>query len=367
MTLNTHALRTAVFGVATQWLLAAVMLILQIVVNSTSLCAVRGTESAADLFLVPYPHSTDCRTPQKGRRVCWGSCKDGGRPCYNATALEQLIANGLSHLNAKTKERHLWLLTGDLQNHAPVLEKMPLILTLGGKRSAAPGTTNIIIPPPVLEPEYQPARLRHTNFTRQRKLSLFVMAGMVSGIRRDVISLLNKTGSIGNLPLEAIAMIDRRNLAYGPQVVWQKYRDSIFCPVLKGDLPYQKRFFDVALSGCLPVVIASASSVSGQDSWWSPGAEPWYLTHPFAKRNSSEQDRDHFVDYQSFVVTVREGHMNIVKTLEDLMKTPDTIKEMQVALAAAAPMLSYSVGGGVGDAFDTMLGHVEEYLDTLPP
>ena len=54
MTLNTHALRTAVFGVATQWLLAAVMLILQIVVNSTSLCAVRGTESAADTNTVKY-------------------------------------------------------------------------------------------------------------------------------------------------------------------------------------------------------------------------------------------------------------------------------------------------------------------------
>jgi len=34
---------------------------------------------------------------------------------------------------------------------------------------------------------------------------------------------------------------------------YDKYRNSIFCPILPGDMPFARRVFDVMFHGCLPV------------------------------------------------------------------------------------------------------------------
>ena len=73
--------------------------------------------------------------------------------------------------------------------------------------------------------------------------------GLVSQIRKDVYAQLENSPKMGGLPVEIHKINGHRHFTLSAQDKWAKYQDSYFCPVLKGDLPYQKRFFDVAMSG----------------------------------------------------------------------------------------------------------------------
>jgi hypothetical protein len=43
------------------------------------------------------------------------------------------MLSGLEHLNEETKKRHLFLLSGDTENHFKVFTSMPLYVSLGGQ------------------------------------------------------------------------------------------------------------------------------------------------------------------------------------------------------------------------------------------
>lgn len=90
----------------------------------------------ADIFVVPFPHSSMCRYPQ---RAIWEGCR--GRNNFssvNSPQKIQAMVEGLQHLNNETKKFHLFLLTGDTGNHFPFLLDMPLYVSLGqyGKRDS---------------------------------------------------------------------------------------------------------------------------------------------------------------------------------------------------------------------------------------
>ena len=152
----------------------------------------------ADIFLVPYPHASHCRSPDEnaGWRHCegidWRSSWD--------------LVKSLPYFNEKTKNRHLFLLTQDLGNNHKLLEDMPLYVTLGGSKNPhhdhepPPNVTNIVIPPPITEPEYQPSTLAKRNWTEQRNYSLYMNAGLISPDRKVFADILNHVKSIGGLP-----------------------------------------------------------------------------------------------------------------------------------------------------------------------
>jgi len=78
------------------------------------------------------------------------------------------------------------------------------------------------------------------------------------------------------------------------------YKHSVFCPVLPGDSPPQKRFFDVIIMGCIPVVLAFETDMTSQSktSWHSPGGFPVEFSYPFAKHSNSIGTESE-IDYDS--------------------------------------------------------------------
>ncbi len=317
----------------------------------------------ADIFVVPFPHSSICRTYF---RQCWGKCscsRDGGR---EKKRVEKMIKS-LKYLNDDTKKFHLFLLTGDTENHVDALTSMPLYVSLGGQDFK--GSTNIVIPPANTEPGYQPSALAKFDWTRPRKTAVFMNFGVVNDVRRDAFSVLEKTPFIAGLPVEVHEIIEHRHFVLSAQETWQKYRDSYFCPILQGDLPYQKRFYDVVAAGCIPVVVASASRDNNpHKSWFKQGSLGYNVTYPFAYSNFThtieDKQRLGLVDYSEFVVEVDSVH-SIVPVIESLLKNDaEAILGMQTAIGKVAKKFVYGLGDDMftpGDAFDTMLIQLEEY------
>ncbi len=130
----------------------------------------------------------------------------------------------------------------------------------------------------------------------------------------------------------------------------------------RGDLPAQKRFFEVILSGCIPVVMAHRRAKNRrtgeyepcETSYFSPGA-PLSMVYPWARESFGERHPDMGVDYSQLVVefdAVDCGVDCIPKTLEKLMEDPVALREKQYSLARYARLFSYGMG-------DDALRHVD--------
>lgn len=236
-----------------------------------------------------------------------------------------------------------------------VLTDMPLYVSLGG--AVYPGSTNIVIPPPITEPEYQPVSLRKFDWTKPRDVAVFWQAGLADNLplRKEAFALLQKTPTIGGLPVQVHQIINRRNFTLSAQETWQKYRNSYFCPTIEGDLPFQKRFFDALISGCIPVVVAfPASDCNPHKSWFRKGWPGYNDTYPFSSS----------IDYSQFVVQLNSVN-DMLPTLESLLVNKSKIYDMQMAIARVAPKLVYGLGNEMmsgGDAFYSLLSELERYL-----
>jgi hypothetical protein len=282
------------------------------------------------------------------------------------------MLSSLEHLNDVSKKVHLFLLTGDTENHAPSLTSMPLYASLGGQDF--PGSTNIVIPPANTEPHYQPSSLAHFDWTKPRKLAVFMNVGLNNGpkifkVRKKAFDLLRKLPSLGGLPVEVHTIEGHRNFVLSVQDTWRKYRESYFCPVLEGDLPYQKRFFDVVLSGCLPVVVAFQSKGSKPHrSWFKQGFPGYNVTHPFAYSQVAgiPKTRGTPVNYNEFVIEL-DSVDDLVPKLESLLRNKAQIQKMQSAMGRIAHNFAYGLGEDftVSDAFDALLGKLEDYVAHL--
>jgi hypothetical protein len=119
-----------------------------------------------------------------------------------------------------------------------------------------------------------------------------------------------------------------------------------------------KRFFDAALSGCIPVVITfPASDCNPHKSFFREGWPGYNETYPFPSS----------IDYTQFVVQL-DNLDDMVPTLESLIENKTKITEMQLALSKAANKFVYGLGNELavgGDAFDALLGDLESYISQL--
>jgi len=302
----------------------------------------------ADLFVVPYPHSSFCRFLVNPK---WNGCKGKHHQRQVSGMLDSL-----QHFNNATRKLHLFLLCCDTPHHQRALLEMPLYVSLGGQEFR--GSTNIVIPPPNTEPHYQPSALAKFDWVKPRTIAVFVQLSLMNAIRRNAFELLNKTKSIAGLPVEVHEIRGRRQFTMSAKKTWEKYRSSYFCPILEGDMPFQKRFFDVVLSGCLPVVVAfPAAGGNPHHSWFKNNTLGYNFTHPFSS----------MIRYSEFVVQI-DDLGDIVSTLHQLLKDPVTIRRMQTALGKVVSKFSYGLGRDFmapGDAFDTLLLSLEDYVKHL--
>ena len=138
-----------------------------------------------------------------------------------------------------------------------------------------------------------------------------------------------------------------------PQENWRKYRSAVFCPVIKGDTPYQKRFYDVIASGCIPVVTEN-------------GGMPLKANHPFAARPGKRGVPGFSINYGDFVVWT--SSRTIAGDLAALLADPEKLAAKQRSLKRAALSLVYDVGRdghSETDAFAGLLGRLDDHVGRL--
>ena len=318
--------------------------------------------AAADLFVVPYPHASHCVSKPDG--VWMAACKHISR---------DLVQNGvfatLNHY-AGNEKRHLFLNIINQGNSNPIMRNTPLSVTIGPRYKA----TNIIVPYLNNLPSFQPSAVRGRGadwWTRPRTYSLTYFFGISNSQMRNSARVYRRSfmeevqrnwpDALGGLPY-AIRVMTRGNKPPSRLFTYM-YKNSVFCPTLPGDTPPQKRFFDVILMGCIPVVLAF-NTESGT-SWHQPGGQPIENSYPWMRGSNSTDPRNE-IDYRSFVVEVRGGVENVRPTIEALMRNCSEVRRRQLNLMKYAPYFSYGMGADSHkhpDAFSKILESLRFYLD----
>lgn len=241
------------------------------------------------------------------------------------------------------------------------LSDMPLVLTYG------PGSVekrfgHIVVPALNALPSAQPSYLLsfpESWWTRQRKYAFVFVAGLRNPrmrgsdgrrFRRFFMQETTKyNNTVGDKPFLAqdLASLPDEERAQ----VTAHYRDSIFCPVLAGDDPWQRRFTDVMFMGCLPLVLSfEKSNRPGGKTWFDPTRDLSVgLTYPFHPALYGH-DAMTAVDYDSFVVEVpgnrvNEQDMSKAKSvMENLMCDPEALKAKQLAMRSWVVSQTYGLG-----------------------
>ena len=328
----------------------------------------------ADVFIVPYPSAGNCE--------CTGIFY---LKCGQKIPKEELMRNLLGKLkfyNDTSKFKHLFLSSNIWADTHSLFRKeqyIPLLATVGPlyKCELNKNCGRILVPYVNTNPENQP-NVVHRNLLKgfdQRKFALSAfMANQIRGNsqdRLDFFEAMKGVAEIAGRPVNAVSFL-HRNINDEP-AIQQAYRDSIFCPCLRGDEPPQKRIFDVLLGGCIPIVLEHTPSFEeGWPSFFAPTSHSIRQTYPFSRGNFFNHT-DMGVEFRDMVVALPAdgcGIKCVVQTVEELLtKRPEVILAKQRNIAKYAALFSYGMeqnGLKYPDAVSAMLVQVRHYVNHLP-
>lgn len=138
--------------------------------------------------------------------------------------------------------------------------------------------------------------------------------------------------------------------------------------------PPQKRFFDVILMGCIPVVVSCPTNPFINNdgnrstvSWHTDGGRPYEDAYPWTPESGNVYPH-HAIDYKSFVVEVPCSIAEVRPTIENLMNNYTDIRRRQLNMMKYAPLLSYGMGADshrYPDAFYQILQSLRHHVDNL--
>ena len=329
----------------------------------------------ADLFVVPYLHASHCLQLNNIKGWMW-ECRHISRNSIKVDVVGRLL------YYKGNEKRHLFINTMEVWHAHPQLRNVPLSLTHGPRLDE--GGYHIVIPYLSDNPSFQPSVVSKRGkkwWLRPRKLALSYFFGssnprMRKNNRRyrqyfleEIRSNWTSSPYLGNLPYVVESLSDdRMHSKKGLGYFNSLYKNSVFCPVLPGDNPPQKRFFDVIIMGCIPVVLAFETEMTSQskESWHSPGGYPVELSYPFAKYSNSISPENE-IDYDSFVVKVKDVG-SIRETLIGLLQNRTEIERLQSNLMKNAQFFLFGMGEdshSYEDAFAKVVQSLEYYTSTL--
>ena len=379
----------------------------------------------ADLYVVPYMHSSDCNYQSFKINVWQDSCRqvNTSRIRYlrasvpESVPIERQVFIGMQH-EAQTRD-HLRLYD---DRHS--VENMIKAKVTTGERQR-----NGIFAMPVLNlfPRFQPSvmsQLDESWWTRPRKYAFAAIYGGLSeklgrrGYQPRCMRIFffeqlerhhNNTEDFAGTGLPYLASIQTFKEVKKLEKQGYEYDDSILCPILAGDSPYLTRFFDVMLKGCIPVVPEfhlkkpgiNSEILRGEKlkSWWLPEAitpctprsdmskrsfdypiSNIVETYPFISSLSTynntndSKNQEWAVDYRSFVVVAPmiegkdQDFTPMFEAMEKVLKNPEEIRRRQLNMKKY--ILRFTLGLGLdahkyGDSFDSLLKLFELYKDGL--
>jgi len=172
-------------------------------------------------------------------------------------------------------------------------------------------------------------------------------------------TLLHGNGTLGGMPVDITVIQEKRKMV-GEARTMQLYRDSIFCPIFRGDTPDQKRFFDVILSGCIPVVMAhywkEENDEHNRSSYFAPGVS-LSTVYPWARGSFGEKYSGMGIDYSQLVIEIDEkdcGMDCLPTALLSWLNDPVALREKQKLLATYSCLFSYSMNNTAFNQVDAM-------------
>ena len=344
----------------------------------------------ADIFVVPFPHAAHCLVHPGWANAC------GHVP---SETIQKGVLDNLPYSKGNEK-RHLFINSHEIYHSHKLLGNVPLSLTIGPRLNN--GGYQILVPYLNDQRAFQPSVIRQRSrewWTKPRKYSLVYFHGSMHNkamkgasprkyrmyFIEEVQKNWNTTPDVGGLPyvIQNIANINATQTSekeesthvgassyqsIGQEFFGNMYSESVFCPVLPGDSATQKRFFDVIMMGCIPVVLSFNSTSIGARgrSWHTPEGSPFYDSYPWSKGSDSMYDQLD-IDYPSFVVEA-EGVERIKPVLEELMQNYTEIRRRQEILMRYAAYFSYGMGSDshkFPDAFTKILESLQFYLSKL--
>ena len=294
----------------------------------------------AELFIVPFPCASYC--------YCHAS-----KATCRSVPLSSVLGT-LPYLNNSTLHRHFFVDTIDVV-HPYLLENAPLLGSTGAKRCAEIHQCGYLeMPYANTNPQNQPNAIQHTTLQDKVYAMSAFISKQIHGKSDDrmaffaayeaLLSNNNNQTTLGGLPT-MVNGLKSRSIQGGESPVLHAYHNSVFCPTLRGDSPPQKRFFDVLLNGCIPVVLAHESSDPPFLSYFARGGESTVRTYPYAIGSFDEWPQMG-IHYETIVVEVNGtcGMSCFFPMLEDLLlHHPDKIRAKQREIARLAPLFTYGM------------------------
>lgn len=333
----------------------------------------------ADLYVVPYPHWSHCICHRERHK----------RPhCsyHNLDLIQEKVLQYLEYYKGDNKKRHLFFLGVDwglasrgLRQEAQLSLGLGAALGCQGKKGQVCG--HFVSPYLSTATEYQPsavsARMVENPawISEQRSISVGAALGTPPNLylRREFIQ--NKTrylgDDVGGVPHEIIDLGSTRQQLRS-QDIMALYGNSTFCPILPGDGCPQKRFFDVLLSGCIPVVpFHDKSAEEGTPSFFTNGACSVRSTYPFAKGTFFGDDTAG-INYADDLVVPFNGTcgLSCMKgAMEAVIKNDDELQRLRRNIQTYVRLFAFGLGPKETnqrvDAFAASLVQIRHYLRNL--
>lgn len=352
----------------------------------------------ADVFVVPYAHDSHCKCTVR-HTWCEHQLDE-----IKAQLMQQslhAIFQSLPHYAANAS-RHLFISSSDFPfAHSKIQNSRHLRTTLGDLRtpecvSNGGGVCgNFVIPYLNTNVDYQPLNLLQRPHswwtTRSRTYSVVAHFGYLGGKQEYVTTAGGRNitiwrnsflrhwqeflgDSVGGLPVSVGSLGGRYISNATEHDFMQVYQQSTFCLVLPGDGPPQKRFFDVIMSGCIPVVLSFQQESASHPSWFTNRASP---SQPKTVRQSYPFPRGFFwdnpqlgIDFFSFVVQLDGDHCELFQclkpTLEAILQNTTELTRLRTNLKRHAVLFSYGLEENsfrYFDAFAVLLWQLGHYLE----
>lgn len=325
--------------------------------------------SKAYLFVVPFLGATAKLVDE---------CPYSGTPCRQAVIRINRMMGHLTHFNnPEYRSKHLFLSTRDMRDSSLNFlshQYGAIVLHYGPKLYLPPKKLPEVVVPPIDAGFGYVTSINDNGIVynianahqKSRPIFIFVLFQVCNDIRRKWNKILTeiKSSSGNNLKILMFNITDRQSSTdlslKDAQLLME---DAIFCPIPQGDLPYQHRFFDAIVSGCIPVVILNRIKVwngtchvhfyerfSVDKEMFSPFA-CIDLTYPFA---SIIPWKEIVFEIPSQIFDSSDADKKVASLLKSI--SPQDIKKRQNLMHHVKNMLLYDRSGFTFDAFSaTML------------
>uniref|UniRef100_A0A7S1D6X7 Exostosin GT47 domain-containing protein n=1 Tax=Cyclophora tenuis TaxID=216820 RepID=A0A7S1D6X7_CYCTE len=114
---------------------------------------------------------------------------------------------------------------------------------------------------------------------------------------------------------------------------------------MPGDTPVQKRFFDVMMHGCIPIMPTWPSNLPNQTTNWRPGMSALSQTFPFAPLHF-HNDSQAGIDYINDVIVTFDGECGgpcARESMERVMGNLTELQRLRANVKKYAPLFAYGI------------------------